>query len=101
MKIIPLHEAAANLQKYGKMSQRDPILVTVKGLPLFKLVGYKEGEDPIVDELIKSKTDFRVVDTGPKKGARMETQGVLDGLKARERIDHRMDIKKRPKLGGR
>jgi prevent-host-death family protein len=92
MKIIPLHEAAANLQKYGKMSQRDPILVTVKGLPLFKLVGYKEGEDPM---------DFRVVDTGPKKSAKMATRGVLDGLKARERIDQRMAEKKRPKLGGR
>jgi hypothetical protein len=101
MKIIPLHEAAANLQKYGKMSQRDPILVTVKGLPLFKLVGYKEGEDPMLDEVIKAKTDFRVVDTGPKKSAKMATRGVLDGLKARERIDQRMAEKKRPKLGGR
>lgn len=101
MKIIPLHEAAANLQKYGKMCQRDPILVTVKGLPLFKIVAYKVGEDLVVDQLIQSKTDYRVTDTGPKKGAKMETRGVLDGLKARERIDQRMADKKRPKLGGK
>lgn len=99
MKIIPLHEAAANLAKYGQMCRRDPILVTVKGLPAFKLVAYKEGDDPMLDEMITSKPDFRARDTGPKKGEKMPTHGILAGLKSRERVDARMDTRRRPKLG--
>ena len=91
MKIIPLHEAAANLAKYAKMCQRDPILVTIKGLPVFKLVAYKENEDPVLDEMIKAKPDFQPRDTGPKKGDKMVTKGVLAGLKSRERLDRRTD----------
>ena len=89
MKIISLNEAAANLQKYGRMCQRDPILVTMKGLPLFKIVAYRENEDPVLDQLLKSKPDYEQPDRGPKKSARMVTKGVLAGLNARKRKDIR------------
>ena len=89
MKIISLNEAAENLQKYGKLCHRDPILVTMKGLPLFKMVGYKENEDPVIDALLKAKPDYQKRDIGPKKSARMVTKGVMAELNARKRKDQR------------
>lgn len=37
MKVIPLSEAKANLSRYGRLCQEEPIVVTVNGVPTFQL----------------------------------------------------------------
>lgn len=58
MKIIPLSEAKANLSKYGKICQKEPVIVTVNGHPSFQLVPLEE-EDDLVDQLLEHHDGFQ------------------------------------------
>ncbi len=58
MKVIPLSEAKARLSKYAKQCQKEPVIVTVNGVPSFQMVPLDE-EDDLIDELIKHNPKFR------------------------------------------
>lgn len=56
--MIPLSEAKTRLSHYGRMCRKEPIVVTVNGVPAFELVPLNEDED-LVDQLIEHNPDFR------------------------------------------
>ena len=58
MKVIPLTEAKANLSRYGQLCQKEPVVVTVNGVPAFELVPLDEDDD-LVDQLIQHNPRFR------------------------------------------
>jgi antitoxin (DNA-binding transcriptional repressor) of toxin-antitoxin stability system len=58
MKIIPLSEAKANLSRYGHLCHKEPVIVTVNGVPAFQLVPLEEDDD-LVDRLIEYHPEFR------------------------------------------
>jgi len=58
MKVIPLSKAKANLSQYGKLCQKEPVVVTVHGVPAFQLVPLKEGDD-LIDSLLANNAGFR------------------------------------------
>ena len=60
MKIIPLSEAKVHLSRYGKLCQKEPVIITVNGRPAFQLVPLDE-EDDLIDELLQHNPQFRTL----------------------------------------
>ena len=58
MKVIPLTEAKANLSRYGQLCQKEPVVVTVNGVPAFELVPLDDDDD-LIDQLIQHNPRFR------------------------------------------
>ena len=58
MKVIPLSEAKANLSRYGKMCRKEPVIVTVNGVPAFELVPLEEDDD-LINQLLEHNPKFR------------------------------------------
>jgi prevent-host-death family protein len=58
MKVIPLSDAKANLTRYGRLCQDEPVIVTVNGVPSFQLVPLEEGDD-LIDRLLEDNPKFR------------------------------------------
>jgi len=58
MKVIPLSEAKARLSFYSHLCQREPVIVTVKGVPAFQVVPLKEDDD-LIDSILEHNPDFR------------------------------------------
>ena len=58
MKVIPLSEAKANLSRYARLCHKEPIVVTVSGVPAFQMVPLDEDED-LIDSLLKHNRGFR------------------------------------------
>ncbi len=52
MKIIPLSEAKTNLSRYANLCHKEPVIVTINGVPSFQLVPLEEDDD-LVDRLIE------------------------------------------------
>jgi prevent-host-death family protein len=57
MKVIPLSEAKANLSRYGRLCQEEPIIVTVNGVPTFQLAPL--DDDDLIDRLLIHNPKFR------------------------------------------
>jgi prevent-host-death family protein len=57
MKVIPLSEAKANLSRYGRMCQEEPVIVTVNGVPSFQLAPLEEDDD-LIDRLLAENPEF-------------------------------------------
>ena len=57
MKVIPLREAKANLSRYGRLCQDEPVIVTVNGVPSFQLTPVKEDDD-LIDRLLAKNGKF-------------------------------------------
>jgi prevent-host-death family protein len=57
MKVIPLSEAKANLSRYGRLCQEEPIIVTVNGVPAFQLAPL--DDDDLIDRLLIQNPEFR------------------------------------------
>jgi prevent-host-death family protein len=57
MKVIPLSEAKARLSFYSRLCHREPVIVTVKGVPAFQLVPLEEDDD-IIDRLLEHNPKF-------------------------------------------
>jgi hypothetical protein len=57
MKVIPLSEAKANLDHYGRLCQEEPIVVTVDGVPAFQLAPL--DDDDLIDRLLTHNPEFR------------------------------------------
>ncbi len=58
MKVIPLSEAKARLSHYGRLCHKEPIIVTVNGVPAFQLVPLDEDED-LIDQLLEHNPAFK------------------------------------------
>jgi antitoxin (DNA-binding transcriptional repressor) of toxin-antitoxin stability system len=58
VKVISLSHAKANLSRYGKLCQAEPVIVTVNGRPSFHLLPLKDGDD-LIDRLIEKHPGFR------------------------------------------
>src|SRR5262249_44779103 len=57
MKVIALSEAKAKLGHYGRLCQDEPIVVTVKGVPVFHLASL--DDDDLIDRLLAENPEFR------------------------------------------
>jgi prevent-host-death family protein len=58
MKVIPLSEAKARLSHYSRLCHREPVVVTVKGVPAFQMVPL-EADDDLIDRLLEHNPRFR------------------------------------------
>jgi prevent-host-death family protein len=58
MKVIPLSKAKARLSHYTRLCQKEPVIVTVKGVPAFQMVPLKEDDD-LIDRLLEYNPGFR------------------------------------------
>ena len=65
------------LSHYGKMCRKEPIVVTVNGVPTFELVPLNEDDD-LVDQLIEHNPDFRAM---LRKRVQERTMTVAEALK--------------------
>jgi prevent-host-death family protein len=57
MKVIPLSEAKAKLSHYGRVCHKEPVVVTVNGVPAFQLVPLEE--DDLIGQLLEHNHRFR------------------------------------------
>jgi hypothetical protein len=57
MKVIPLSEAKANLSRYGRLCQEEPVIVTINGVPSFQLAPL-EDDDDLIDRLLAQNPEF-------------------------------------------
>src|SRR5262245_7398639 len=57
-KVITLSEGKAPLSKYGKLCHKEPVVVTVNGVPSFQLEPLDE-EDDLIDKLLEYNPRFR------------------------------------------
>ncbi len=58
MKVIPLSEANARLSYYSRLCHREPVIVTVKGIPAFQMVPLEE-DDELINQLLEHNPKFR------------------------------------------
>ncbi len=58
MKIIPLSEAKTHLSRYASLCHKEPVIVTINGVPSFQLVPLEEDDD-LMDRLIEHHPRFR------------------------------------------
>ena len=80
MKVIPLSKAKAKLSYYSRLCQREPVIVTVKGIPAFQMVPLKEDDD-LIDRLLEHNPDFRSYLEKCLQGESVPAEGVLARLK--------------------
>lgn len=57
MKVIPLSEAKANLRRYGRLCQEEPVIITINGVPSFRLAPLEEDDD-LIDRLLAENPKF-------------------------------------------
>ena len=57
MKVIPLSKAKAHLSYYSRLCQREPVVVTVKGVPAFQMVPLAEDDD-LINQLLEHNPNF-------------------------------------------
>ena len=57
MKVIPLIEAKANLSRYGRLCQEEPVIVTINGVPSFQLSPLQQDDD-LIDRLLAENPEF-------------------------------------------
>jgi prevent-host-death family protein len=58
MKVVPLSEAKARLSHYGRLCRKEPVVITVNGVPAFQLVPLDEDDD-LIDQLLEHNPRFR------------------------------------------
>jgi antitoxin (DNA-binding transcriptional repressor) of toxin-antitoxin stability system len=58
MKVIPLSKAKARLSYYGRLCHKEPVIVTVGGVPSFEMVPLDEDDD-LIEHLIEHNPKFR------------------------------------------
>jgi prevent-host-death family protein len=67
MRIISLSECKAKLSKYATACKKEPVVVTVNGVPSFQLTPINEGDD-LIDRLIADHPGFRKILEARLKG---------------------------------
>jgi len=58
MRIISLTQAKARLSFYSRLCHREPVIVTVKGVPAFQLVPLDEDDD-LINQLLEHNPRFQ------------------------------------------
>ena len=58
MKVIPLSEAKAHLSRFARLCHKEPVIVTVNGVPTFQLAPLDEDDD-LIDRLLEHNPRFR------------------------------------------
>ena len=58
MKVIPLSEAKARLSHYSRLCHREPVIVTVKGVPAFQMTPLDEDDD-LINQLLEHNPKFQ------------------------------------------
>jgi prevent-host-death family protein len=62
MKVIPLSKAKARLSYYGRVCRKEPVIVTIKGVPSFKMVPVDdEDDDDLINRLLEHNPKFRAL----------------------------------------
>ena len=79
MKVIPLSKAKAQLSKYARARHREPVVVTVNGVPSFQLTPIEE-EDDLTDRLIATNAEFRKLLQERLTGERISIAEVMRRL---------------------
>lgn len=77
MKVIPLSEAKARLSYYSRLCHREPVIVTVKGVPAFQLAPL-EDDDDLIDRLLEHNPRFQ---SYLEKCLRSRSLSSIDALK--------------------
>ena len=80
MKVIPLSEAKARLSYYGRLCHREPVIVTVKGVPVFQMVPLDEDDD-LIDQLLEHNPKFGEYLQGCLRSRTISAQAALRRLK--------------------
>jgi antitoxin (DNA-binding transcriptional repressor) of toxin-antitoxin stability system len=80
MKVIPLSKAKAKLSYYSRLCQREPVIVTVKGTPVFQMVPLNE-EDDLINQLLENNPDFRQILKKCLDGPSVSAKEALNRLK--------------------
>ena len=80
MKVIPLSEAKARLSYYSRLCHREPIIVTVKGVPAFQLAPLEENDD-LIDRLLEFNPKFRDYLEGCLRSRSLSSAEALRRLK--------------------
>jgi prevent-host-death family protein len=76
MKVIALSEAKTNLSHYARLCRKEPVIVTVNGVPAFQLVPFEE-EDDLIDRLLEYNPKFKRM---LKKRLREKTVSAKDAM---------------------
>ena len=58
MKVIPLSEAKANLSRYARRCRKEPVIVTINGVPAFQLAPLEEDDD-LIERLLEYNPEFK------------------------------------------
>ena len=77
MKVIPLSEAKTRLSHYAQVCHKEPVVVTVNGVPAFELVPLDENDD-LINQLLKHNPRFR---TMLRRRLKEKSISVSDALK--------------------
>ncbi len=80
MKIIPLGEAKARLSYYSRLCHREPVIVTVKGVPAFQLAPLEEDDD-LIDRLLEHNPKFQDYLEGCLRSRSVSSADALRKLK--------------------
>jgi prevent-host-death family protein len=60
MKVIPLSEAKAKLSHYARICRKEPVVVSVNGVPAFQLVAL-DPDDDLIGQLLERNPRFRAL----------------------------------------
>jgi prevent-host-death family protein len=60
MKVIPLSEAKAKLSHYARVCRKEPVVVSVNGVPAFEMVPLDQNED-LIEQLLEHNPRFRTL----------------------------------------
>ena len=58
MKVVPLSKVKAQLSRYARLCRKEPVVLTVNGVPSFQLVPLQE-HDALIDRLLEHNPKFR------------------------------------------
>jgi prevent-host-death family protein len=78
--VIPLSEAKARLSYYSRLCHREPVIVTVKGVPAFQMSPLEEY-DELIERLLEHNPRFRDYLEGCLRGRSLTSAEALRRLK--------------------
>ena len=80
MKVIPLSKAKARLSYYSRLCHREPVIVTVRGVPAFQLVPLEEDDD-LINRLLEHNPTFGKYLETCLRGRSLSAKDALSRLK--------------------
>jgi antitoxin (DNA-binding transcriptional repressor) of toxin-antitoxin stability system len=83
MKIIDVEEAKAHLEDYARECQSSPVVVTLKGTPIFEMLPIRPDDSEFIDSLLEKNEAFRRLMEQRKAEAQRGETSTLDEVRAR------------------